>query len=373
MRVYANFAATAPVRPTVLQAVTDVLSQSFGNPSDPGREGRAARDRLEESRRTIASLLQAEPGEILFTSGATESCNLALRGTACSGLITSSIEHPAVLHAAQSQKRHGLAVTFLPVTADGIVRIQGWNTASFPKTALCSVMTANNELGTIQPVREIGALCRQHGVLFHTDATQAAGRIPLSVKEIGADLLSFSAHKMGGPKGIGVLYRRRGVPLSPLFLGGAQEQGFRPGTENVAGAVGMAVAMQEACRQMEEENRRLSAMGDRLCRSLLTIEGAAVHAWSAPRLPGFLSVRFSGVRSARLVPMLDRMGITVSAGAACSAGNPRPSHVLRAIGLSEAEALETLRISLGYTTTEEDLAFLCQTLPLAVARARALT
>lgn len=372
-RVYANYAAGAPLRPAAKQRMETVFDTVLGNPSDPGREGRAARRVLEESRRTIASLLQVEPGDIFFTSGATESCNLALLGMRPAAgnrrLAISALEHSAVRAPAKTWPDP----VVLPATRQGTVDIAAAKSLLKETIFLCSVMTVSHELGTLQPLSAIAPLCKEAGIFLHTDATQAAGRLPLHPDELGVSLLSFSAHKFGGPQGAGILYRKQGVPLAPTFHGGGQEQGLRPGTENVAAAAGMAAALSEALAHQAEENDRLSRFTEKLRDTLLAIPGAAENGGKEPRVPGFLSLRFQGVRGPDLASMLDLQGITIGTGSACEAAAGRPSPILRTLGLSEREAAESVRLSLGYRTTESDIDRLCQGIPATVSKLRALS
>ena len=372
-RVYANYAAGAPLRPAAKQAMETVFAMGVGNPSDPGREGRAARRVLEESRHTIASLLQVEPGDIFFTSGATESCNLALLGMRPAAghrtLALSALEHSAVRAPAKTWPHP----VVLPATPQGVVDPAAAETLLNETIFLCSVMTVSHELGTRQPLTGIARLCQQAGIFLHTDATQAVGRLPLYPAKWGVSLLSFSAHKFGGPQGAGILYRKQGVPLAPVMHGGDQEQGLRPGTENVAAAAGMAAALAEALAHQADENERLSLLTEKLRDTLLAVPGAAENGGDIPRVPGFLSLRFQGVRGPDLAAMLDVQGITIGTGSACEAAAGRPSPVLRAMGLSEQEAAESVRLSLGYRTTESDIDRLCQRIPETVSRLRALS
>lgn len=385
--IYLDHAATTPVDPRVVEAMLPYFTERFGNPSSvyqPGQEGRAALDR---ARSSVARVLGCQPGEILFTGGATESDNLALSGVAwqrrlampdgpAPHLITTAIEHHAVLHTAQWLEKVGFAVTYVPCDQDGIVSTADVVAAIRPETCLVSVMYANNEVGSIQPVAEIGAAVRARGIPFHIDATQAAGLLPLKASELNADLLSLSAHKFYGPKGIGLLYVRKGTPIAYQQHGGGQEGGRRGGTENVAGVVGFGVALElaEATRLDYVEHCR--ALRDRLSAGLFErIPDIALNGPSEPhlRLPNNLNVEIRGVQGETVLLSLDMQGIAASAGSACTTGNSEPSHVLLAMGLSPERARASLRLTVGRSNAIEQIDETIDVLADTVARVRELS
>lgn len=363
--IYLDHAATTPVLPEVVEAMTPYLKQQFGNPSGDYHKGIEARKAIEHAREIIAYSIHAEPQEIYFTSGGTESDNWAIK-MVCeredkkrAHVVTSQIEHHAVLCSCRAIKERGTIVTYLPVDEKGSVRVNVLEQVLRNHTNLVSVMYANNEVGTIQPIRALGALCRERGVWFHTDAVQAYGHIPIDVQADGIDMLSASAHKFYGPKGVGFLYLRKEIPLSSFLNGGGQERGRRAGTENVAGIVGMGKAAEIAMVTMEEEKKRLQKMREHLISRLLyEIPFTQLNGEKEQRLPGNCSVRFAFVDGANLVKMLDAHGICASVGSACSSGSRNPSHVLMAMGVPEKEARGTLRLTLGKKNTmvEIDLA-----------------
>lgn len=350
----------------------------FGNPSSIYRSGREARRALDEARDTIASLIGADsPREIIFTSGGSEADNLALKGAAWAcrhrgrHIVTSAIEHHAVLHAARFLEAHGFAVSYVPPDADGIVSPGAVAEAIRDDTVLISVMHANNEVGTVQPVREIAALAKERGVLFHTDAVQTVGQIPVAVSELGCDLLSLSAHKFYGPKGVGALYVRRRTPLEPLIHGGGQEQERRAGTENVAGVVGMAKALQKACATMRETSDRVARLRDRLEQGLLhRVPRSRRNGHPQRRLPGHLNIAFEGIEGETLLLNLDMQGIEASSGSACTSGSIEASHVLLAMGRTREEALGSIRFSLGKRNTEDEVDRVLEVVPAVVERLR---
>lgn len=362
--VYADYAATTPVSPAAKAAMEPYFSERFGNPSSLYAFGQEAKTDLNRARATIARCLNADPNEILFTSGGTEGDNWALKGVAelkkAKGrhIITTSIEHHAVLHTAQYLEKQGLEVTYLPVDAQGLVTAEQVERAIRPDTILISVMAANNEIGTIEPIAQIGAVTRAHNVLFHVDAVQAVGHIPVDVKEWNCDLLSFSAHKFYGPLGIGGLYLRKGLRLPPLIHGGGQERGLRSGTENVAGAVGMAAALTECVAELNGESQRLANLRDRLLDGLSQLPYTRITGSRTRRLPGTASLTFEGVEGEALLLLLDARGIRASSGSACSSASLDPSHVLLATGLPHEVAHGSLRLSIGRETTEEDIDYI---------------
>lgn len=374
--IYADHAATTRLREEVLEAMLPWLREGYGNASSLYRLGRTARKAVENARRTVAEILGADANEIFFTSGGTEGDNTALRGVmACAAgrhIVSTAFEHHAVLHTLEALQKTGCDVTLVQPDRAGHVSAEEICAALRPDTALVSVMTANNELGTIQPIPEIGKIAREKGISFHTDAVQAAGHIPLNVRNLCVDLLTLSAHKFGGPKGVGVLYLRRGTPFIPYLTGGAQERGKRAGTENVAGIVGLARALELAAAEMEEEAARLRTLRQRLTEGVLRIPFVRENG-GGDRLPGIANFSFTAIEGEYIAMMLDQAGIAVSPGSACAAGSEEPSHVLTAIGLDRAAAKGGLRISLGYGNTEADVDAILQALSLAVEKLRAMS
>ena len=380
--IYADHAATAALRPAALRAMEPYFMEQYGNPSSLYAFGQRAKSDLEAARAAVAACLNAKPEEIFFTSGGTEADNWALKGAvelaALKGrktghIITSAIEHHAVLHTAQYLEKQGHPVTYLPVDGSGRVDPAAVEAAIRPDTVLISIMAANNEIGTIQPVAEIGAIARRHGVLFHTDAVQAVGHIPVDVEAWNADLLSLSAHKFGGPRGVGALYVKKPHRLPPLIHGGGQERGRRSGTENVAGAVGMAAALREAAEALPAESARLAALRDRLIEGLTGLPCARLTGHPTHRLPGTASFVFEGVEGEALLLHLDARGICASSGSACSSASLDPSHVLLAIGLPHAIAHGSLRLSLGPDNTEADVDDILKAVPRVVENLRAMS
>lgn len=359
--IYADNAATTRIADEVLEAMIPYLKENYGNASSVYKFGRDNHQAVEAARRTIAKLIGASPMEIFFTSCGSESDNWALKGTmrrlAAEGkkhLITTAIEHHAILHSAQALEREGFEVTYLPVDGYGRVSVQDVKDAIRSDTGLVSVMYANNEVGTVQPVKEIGAVCREAGVLFHTDAVQAAGTLRIDVNEQNIDMLSMSAHKFNGPKGIGAFYCRRGHFPENFMDGGAQERGHRAGTENVAYIIGMAKAFEMACSEMEEKAAKLAAMRDYIKEGLLKIHDSRLNGHPTDRLPGNLNVSFAKIDGQSMLFDLDLEGVAASSGSACASGSLDPSHVLLAMGLPYEMAHGSLRISLGrYNTPEE--------------------
>lgn len=359
--IYADNAATTRLSDTAFDAMKPFMLAEYGNASTLYKLGRSAHKAVENARGVFAKGINAYPAEIYFTSGGTESDNWAIKGTAhrlaASGkkhIVTDNIEHHAVLHSAKALEREGFEVTYVSADKNGIVRAEDITAAIRPDTALVSVMFANNELGTIQPVEEIGSICRSEGVLFHCDAVQAAGILPIDVKAMNIDLLSISAHKFHGPKGVGVMYARRGCVPETYIDGGEQERGHRAGTENVAGIVGAAAAFAEAMSERDEKAERLCAMRDEIQSGLMKIPGAQVNGGAAPRLPGTLNMSFDGIDGQSLIFELDLKGLAASSGSACASGSVNPSHVLLALGLPYKLAHGSLRLSLGrYNTPDE--------------------
>lgn len=360
--IYLDNAASTPVLDCARRAAEPFLWECCGNPSSIHSEGRREALALIEAREKCAAAIVAKPEEIVFTSGGTESDNMALRQAALLGMasgkrriVASAIEHPAVLNTCKSLELQGFEVRLISVDGNGYVDMEQARELITPETAVVSVMAANNEVGTIQPVRELAELCRQRGVLFHTDAVQAAGHIPLDVKELGCDMMSVSAHKLGGMRGAGLLYIREGLELQPLIWGGGQENGLRSGTENTAAVVSMGAAMEEACRDISGSAGRISALRDRLIAGLLDIPGSRLNGGVSPRLCGNVNVSFAGVEGESLVLGLDIRGVCASSGSACSSGNELPSHVLRAIGVPEDMLKGSLRLTLSELNTADEV------------------
>ena len=359
--IYADNAATTRLSDTAFDAMKPFMLAEYGNASTLYKLGRSAHKAVENARGVFAKGINALPAEIYFTSGGTESDNWAIKGTAHrlaeSGkkhIVTDNIEHHAVLHSAKALEREGFEVTYVSADNNGLVRAEDVAAAIRPDTAMVSVMFANNELGTIQPVAEIGSICRSAGVLFHCDAVQAAGILPIDVKQMNIDLLSMSAHKFHGPKGVGVMYARRGCVPETYIDGGEQERGHRAGTENVAGIVGAAAAFAEAISERNKKADRLCAMRDEIQSGLLKIPGSQVNGVTVPRLPGTLNMSFDGIDGQSLIFELDLKGLAASSGSACASGSVNPSHVLLALGLPYKLAHGSLRLSLGkYNTPDE--------------------
>lgn len=377
--VYADNAGTTELSETALEAMMPFLTKNFGNPSGIYSVGRNAKVGLEDARARTAVSIGADPGEIFFTGGGTEADNWAIRGIAEARasegkhIISSAIEHHAVTHTCDYLKKHGYDITYLPVDKFGRIAPDDLRAAFRSDTILVSVMTANNEIGTIEPVKELSDITHEHGALFHTDAVQAVGHIPVNVRDTGVDMLSLSAHKFRGPKGVGALYIRRGVSPTVLIHGGGQEKTRRSGTENVAGAVGMAAALEEAVRYMEKNMIRVSEMRDRLISELLKIPRTRLTGDPVNRLPGTASFVFECIEGESLVLMLDREGICASSGSACSSGSLDPSHVLTAIGLPNVLAHGSLRLSINECTTDEDIDCILDTIPPIVEKLRAMS
>ena len=378
--VYADNAATTKLSPAVLEAMMPYLTEEYGNPSSLYRFGNHAKRAIEQARKEVADVLGAEPFEILFTGGGTEADNWvkeimrSLKARGKNHFITSAVEHHALLHSAQRLQKEGFEVTFIPVDREGRIDPEQVRAAIRPETGLVSIMFANNEIGTIYPIKEIGAICRQAGVLFHTDAVQAAGHLPINVKEMNIDLLSLSAHKFHGPKGVGAFYCRRGIPLPSLIDGGAQERGKRAGTENVAGIVGLGAALRLANEEMPEASARVSAMRDRLIDGILqTVPMCRLNGPRHNRLPGNCNISFLGIEGESLLLRLDLAGIAASSGSACASSSLDPSHVLLAIGLPHEVAHGSVRLSLSDYNTEEDVDYILEKLPEIVSTLRSMS
>ena len=373
--VYMDYAATTPVRPEVLEAMAPYFSERFGNPSSLYALAREAKEAVEEARGRAAAAIGADPGEVFFTAGGTEADNWAIKGTALRGkgdhIVTSAIEHHAVIHPCRALERQGYRVTYLPVDEFGRVDPADAEDAIADETILVSVMAANNEIGTIQPIRAIADIAHDHGVPFHTDAVQAIGAYPVDVDDMGADLLALSAHKFGGPKGAGALYIRRGTRVGTFMDGGAQERGRRAGTENVPGIVGLGRAIDLATADIEGHSRRLAAMRDRLIRGILDdIPDTRLNGHPVERLANNVSVAFRYVEGESILLLLDALGIAASTGSACTSTSLEPSHVLTACGLPHEEAHGSLRLTLGSRNTEEDVDYVLSVLPGVIGRLR---
>lgn len=379
--VYMDHAATTYVKPEVLSAMLPYFSEHYGNPSSVYALGRETKAAIDKARDQVASALNAaKANEIYFTGSGTESDNWALRGVAAAHagrgkhIITTSIEHHAVLHTCQYLEKQGFDVTYLPVDRDGLVTAQQVADAIRPDTILVSIMFANNEIGTIEPIEEIGAVCKEKGVLFHTDAVQAFGSVPIDVQRMHIDLLSLTAHKLYGPKGCGALYIRNGVRVETFIHGGAQERGRRASTENIAGIVGLGAAAEIAQAQMEQNRERLTALRDRLIQGILDrVPYTRVNGSMEHRLPNNANVCFEFIEGESLLLLLDRAGIEASSGSACTSGSLEPSHVLLAIGLPHEIAHGSLRLTIGERTTQEDIDYVLETLPPIVARLREMS
>ena len=377
MKIYADNAATTRMSRAAIDAMLPCMEAHYGNPSSLYALGQEAREILEAARADVAAVINAQPREIIFTSGGSEADNQAIRSAAALGrrsgknhIVSTAFEHHAVLHTLKALEKEGYEVTLLDVHEDGLVRLEEVEAAIRDATCLVTVMFANNEIGTVQPIREIGALCRKRGVLFHTDAVQAVGHLPIDVQADNIDLLSASAHKFHGPKGIGFLYARKGVKLTNLIEGGAQERGLRAGTENVAAAAGMAAALKEAAANMDSNAAHVRAMRDKLIEGLSAIPHSALNGDAKKRLPGNVSFCFEGIEGESLLLYLDDMGISASSGSACTSGSLDPSHVLLAIGRVHDVAHGSLRLTLGEDVTAEEVDYLIQSVAEVVARLR---
>ena len=378
--IYADNAATTRVSEAARRAMMAAMETTWGNPSSLYTFGQQAEEALSQARAQIAGCLNAQPGELIFTSGGSEADYQALRGAARAGarkgkkhLISTKFEHHAILHTLRALEAEGFEVTLLDVHEDGLVRPAELQAALRPDTALVSVMFANNEIGTIQPIAELAAICRAAGVLFHTDAVQAVGHLPIDVKALNVDMLSFSAHKFHGPKGVGALYVRRGVPLSSFIEGGAQERGKRAGTENLPGVAGMAAALTEACRCLEQNAAYVAGLRDRLIQGLSRVPHAALNGAASPRLPGNVNFCFEGIEGESLLLLLDEKGIAASSGSACTSGSLDPSHVLLAIGRPHEVAHGSLRLTLNEENTQADVDEILRAVPQVVGYLREIS
>jgi cysteine desulfurase len=379
-RIYMDHNATTPLHPDVLDTMRPFLTTKFGNASSIHSFGRETRVAVDEAREIVAQSLGAKPSEIFFTSGGTESDNLAIKGSIyVTGkndhhIVSSNIEHHAVLHTCQYLEKEGFQVTYVSVNTYGTVNPDEVAEAITDHTTLVTIMHANNEVGSLQPIKEIGTICKEKGVFFHTDAVQSFGKIPIDVNDVNVDFLSLSGHKLYGPKGIGALYIRKGKRITPLFHGGSHERNRRPGTENVAGIVGFGKAIQIAMESMESEAKKLSELRDTLMDRLAEkIEHIHLNGHPMKRLPGTLNVSFAGIEGESIVLSLDLKGIAVSSGSACTSGALEPSHVLLAMGLSSELAQGSIRFSMGRENSKEDVEYVVQVLPEIIERLRAMS
>ena len=379
-KVYLDNAATTALSPKVLEKMMPYLTDTYGNASSPHSFGQTARIGVEHAREQVARAINADPSEIVFTGCGTESDNTVLFGVAeryakkGDHIITTNAEHHAILHSCAALEKKGIKVTYLPVDKDGLVTPEQVRDAITDKTILVSVMFANNEVGTIMPIPESAAVCHEKGVLFHTDAVQAAGHIPIDVKAMGIDMLSISGHKFHGPKGVGVLYERKGIRLPSYIIGGEQEKGRRAGTENVAGIVGLGEALELAVTNMSETSARMTRMRDRLIEGIeATIPEVKLNGHRTKRLPNNVNFSIKYIEGESILLMLDMAGIAASSGSACTSGSLDPSHVLLALGLTHEVAHGSVRMTLGDDTTDEDIDYVLETLPKVAHRLRAMS
>ena len=380
MFVYADNAATTSVSKTALDAMMPYLTTLYGNPSSLYSFAQKAKEALEEARQTVADIIGAQPKEIYFTSGGSEADNQAIVSMAKFGalkgkkhLISTKFEHHAVLHTLKQLEKQGFEVTLLDVHEDGVVRLEDVEAAIREDTALVTIMFANNEIGTVQPIKEIGELCRSKGIPFHTDAVQAAGHMPINVKEMNIDLLSMSGHKFHAPKGVGVLYAKRGMPLFNIIEGGAQERGKRAGTENIPGIVALAAALKESVDNMEANTAKIVPMRDKLFAELSKIPHSKINGSLEHHVPGTVNMCFEGIEGESLLLMLDAKGICASSGSACTSGSLDPSHVLLSIGLPHEVAHGSLRLSIGEYNTMEEIDYIIKVVPEVVAYLRSIS
>ena len=380
MTVYADNAATTQMSENVLKAMMPLLTDIYGNPSSLHSIGQVAKEYLENARETVADCIGADPKEIYFTSGGSEADNQAIRSAAYIGarkgkkhIISSKFEHHAVLHTLDALKKEGFTVTLLDVYSNGVVKPEDVENAITDETCLVTIMTANNEIGTIQPIAEIGKICKEKGVLFHTDAVQAVGHIPVNVKDMNVDMLSVSAHKFHGPKGVGFLYARKGILLTNIIYGGAQERSKRAGTENMASIVGMATAIKEATDHLEDKAANVTAMKNRLIDGLKGIERSRINGDLEHHLPGTLNMCFEGIEGESLLLLLDAKGICASSGSACTSGSLDPSHVLLSIGVPVEIAHGSLRLSISEYNTMEQMDHIVESVPGVVDYLRSIS
>jgi len=380
VRIYLDHNATTPPLPEVVAVIADVLTGDFGNASSVHAFGQRAKARIDGARGSVASLIGADPNEVVFTAGGTEADNLALRGAAESldaagrrHLVTSGIEHEAVLNTVKALERRNWSVTILSVPPSGVLPPEALRAAMRPETSLVSVMHANNEVGTIQPIADLAAIAHENSAWFHTDAVQSAGKVPVDVKALGVDLLSLSAHKFGGPKGVGALWIRRGIRLVPQLTGGRQERNRRGGTENVSGIAGLGVAATIAREKLATSGAKIAALRDRFESGVLaSVPGTAVNGERDARVPNTTNISFDGIDAESLLIALDLEGVAISTGSACSSGSLEPSHVLRAMGLPMSRTRNSLRFSLGPATTSAEIDFVLDVLPALVTKLRGL-
>jgi cysteine desulfurase len=374
---YFDSNATTSVAPSVLQAMLPYLTENWGNPSSPYRLGKKLVQPIQSARESVAALIGADPTEIVFTSCGTESINTAITSSLYAQpskrhIITTRVEHSATKNSCAALEARGYQVTYLPVNRDGTLDLELFEKSLRPDTAIVSIMWANNETGVLFPIQKMAALCRQRGILIHTDAVQTPGKLTIDVNELGVDLLSLSAHKLHGPKGIGLLYVRKGTPFRPLIVGGHQEEGNRGGTENVPYIMAFAQAADLARAVPVQSRQKLAALRDHLENEILTrIPGTVRNGAKEPRLPNTTSIQFAGVEAEALLMLMDQLNICASSGSACTTGSVAPSHVLTAMGLTPAEARSTIRFSLDYETTEEEIAYLLTHLPRLISELRA--
>lgn len=380
MTVYADNAATTQMSDSVLKAMMPLLTDIYGNPSSLHSVGQIAKEHLEAARETVAECIGADPKEIYFTSGGSEADNQAIRSAAYIGarkgkkhIISSKFEHHAVLHTLDALKKEGFTVTLLDVYSNGIVKPEDVANTITDETCLVTIMTANNEIGTIQPIAEIGKICKEKGVLFHTDAVQAVGHIPVNVKDMNCDMLSVSAHKFHGPKGVGFLYARKGILLTNIIYGGAQERNKRAGTENMASIVGMATAIKDATDHLQENAEKVTAMRNRLIDGLKGIERSRINGDLEHHLPGTLNMCFEGIEGESLLLLLDAKGICASSGSACTSGSLDPSHVLLSIGVPVEIAHGSLRLSISEYNTMEQMDHIVKSVPEVVSYLRSIS
>ena len=380
MQIYADNAATTKMSETAIEAMTDCVRNWYGNPSSLYTIGQKAKEKLEIAREEIAAVINANPREIIFTSGGSEADNQALLTAALNGkkqgkthIISSAFEHHAILHTLNKLEKNGFEITLLPVHENGIIRLDELEQAIREDTCLVTIMTANNEIGTIQPIAEIGEICKRHGVIFHTDAVQAVGHLPIDVKAQNIDMLSASAHKFHGPKGVGFLYARKGIILQNLIEGGAQERGKRAGTENLPGIMAMAAALKEAAANMEQNNAHLKEIRDYIIQGLSEIPHSALNGDAKLRLPSNVNFSFEGIEGEGILLLLDQKGISASSGSACTSGALDPSHVLLAIGRVHDVAHGSLRLSIGENITKEEADYIISSVKEVVAHLRSFS
>jgi cysteine desulfurase len=378
--IYMDHSATSPVDPEIFKAMEPYFVNSYGNASTLYSLGREARKAMEDGRMKVASLIGADPTEVIFTSGGTESDNIAIKGTAYklrkkgNHIITSNIEHPAVDETCKYLEKNGFEVTYLPAGEEGIVKVEDLEKAITDKTILITIMHANNEIGTVQPIKEIGEVARKYKIYFHTDAVQSVGKIPVNVDDLNVDMLSLSSHKLYGPKGIGALYVKKGVRLEPIIHGGGHEKGLRPGTENVAGIVGIGKACEIAEENMDENINKISSIRDKIIEKVLSeVEQSYLNGHPTKRLPNNINFRFTGIEGESLVLHLDAKGIAASTGSACSSKKLEPSHVLMALGLKEVDAHGSLRLTLGKENKDEEIDYVVESIKDTVSTLRKLS